>query len=565
MEHMKFKDYEYFQPKFEEDKKLLLSLIENIKTSITLTKTLENIHAFNVTRGNIQTLFAIANIRYTSDTSNSYYREENRFWNEHLPLYESIFFEFELSILNSPFKDKIKQQFGKQYFTILELNQQSFSNEILSDIQEENNLISSYVNLLASAKITYNKNIYNLSEISYFNFSNDRKIRKDSNEAKYNFFRESEYEIDTIFDNLVKIRDKMAKKLGYENYVQLGYIKMKRNGYSIYDIRKFRENIAKYVVPLAGELYEKQKKRFSLETLNYYDENMEFPQNNLSINFNYVDLLEKFEEIFNEMSPQTSSLFNFLKKRELLDLKTRKNKALGGYCTYIWNHGAPFIFANFNNTYNDIRTFTHEIGHALHSYLSKWIDIPGYRCTFECAELHSMSMELFVFPWIDKIFEKNINKYKFAILTSAIKFIPYAAAIDEFQEKVYENSNLTPKDRKKLWQLVEKKYLPHRNYSESDFLEAGNWWVQQAHIFKTPFYYIDYALAEVSALQFVSKIEANHTKALNDYLGICNVGGLYSFLELLQKANLKSPFEENTLQLLVNEIKEKLNALESSI
>lgn len=565
MEYLKFSSYEYFQPKFEEDKKLLQSLIKQIKTDITITKTLENIYSFNVIRGNIQTLFSIANIRYTSDTSNSYYREENRFWNEHWPLYESIFFEFELSILHSPFKDKIRQQFGNQYFTFLELNQKSFSNEIVSDIQKESDLISNYVNLLASARIPYNKKTYNLSEISYFNSSNDREVRKDSNEAKFNFFKKSEYEIDMIFDNLVNIRDKMAKKLGYENYIELGYIKMKRNGYSISDIGKFRENILKHIVPFASELYEKQRERGFLETLNYYDESSEFINENLSIDLNFTDLMSRFEHIFNEVSPQTSSLFNFLSKRELIDLKTRKSKALGGYCTYIWNHGAPFIFANFNNTHSDIRTFTHEMGHALHAYLSKWIDIPGYRCTFESAELHSMSMELFVLPWIDKIFEENSNKYKFVILSSAIKFIPYAAAVDEFQEKVYENPNLTPKDRKKLWRLIEKKYLPYRNYSESDFLEFGNWWFQQTHIFKTPFYYIDYALAEISALQFINKIEIDYAKALNDYLGICNTGGLFSFLELLQKANLKSPFEENTIQLLVEEIRERLNTLELSI
>ena len=565
MEHMKFNDYEYFHPKFEEDKKLFLSLIEKIKTDITFTKTLENIHSFNVLRGNIETLFAIVNIRYTTNTSNSYYKGEKKFWDEHWPLYQSIFLEFEFNLLNSPFKDKLEHQFGKQYFVLLELNQKSFSKEILLDIQNENKLVTEYMDLLASAKVSYEDSTYNLSEISYFGFSPDREVRKKSNEAKYEFFKKYESRIDDIFDNLVKVRDQMAKKLGFENYIELGYIRMKRNGYGLSEVKNFRENVLKYIVPFASSLYEKQKNRLGFETLNYYDENTVFSNNNLSTSLSFNETMDAFEEIFNEISLQTASLFGFLTKRNLLDLKTRKNKALGGYCSYIWNHGAPFIFANFNNTYNDIRTFSHEMGHALHAYLSKWIDIPSYRCTLESAEVHSMGMELFVLPWIDKIYGKNNGKYKFVILSSAIKFIPYAATIDEFQEKIYENPNLTPKERKELWRAIEKKYLPHRDYSESSFLEAGNWWFQQIHIFKTPFYYIDYALAEVSSLQFVSRMETNYAEALKDYLGICNVGGLYSFLNLLQKANLKSPFEEETIKSVMTEIKEELNALELSI
>lgn len=565
MEHMRFNDYEYFQPKFEEDKKLFLSLIEKIKTDITFTKTLENIHSFNVLRGNIETLFAIVNIRYTTNTSNSYYKGEKNFWDEHWPLYQSIFLEFEFNLLNSPFKDKLEHQFGKQYFILLELNQKSFSKEILLDIQNENKLVTEYMDLLASAKVSYEDSTYNLSEISYFGFSPDREVRKKSNEAKYEFFKKYESRIDDIFDNLVKVRDQMAKKLGFENYIELGYIRMKRNGYGLSEVKNFRENVLKYIVPFASSLYEKQKNRLGFETLNYYDENTVFSNNNLSTSLSFNETMDAFEEIFNEISLQTASLFGFLTKRNLLDLKTRKSKALGGYCSYIWNHGAPFIFANFNNTYNDIRTFSHEMGHALHAYLSKWIDIPSYRCTLESAEVHSMGMELFVLPWIDKIYGKNSEKYKFVILSSAIKFIPYAATIDEFQEKIYENPNLTPKERKALWRAIEKKYLPHRDYSESSFLEAGNWWFQQIHIFKTPFYYIDYALAEVSSLQFVSRMETNYAEALKDYLGICNVGGLYSFLNLLQKANLKSPFKEETIKSVMTEIKEELNALELSI
>lgn len=467
--------------------------------------------------------------------------------------------------MNSPFKDKLEHQFGKQYFVLLELNQKSFSKEILLDIQNENKLVTEYMDLLASAKVSYEDSTYNLSEISYFGFSPDREVRKKSNEAKYEFFKKYESRIDDIFDNLVKVRDQMAKKLGFENYIELGYIRMKRNGYGLSEVKNFRENVLKYIVPFASSLYEKQKNRLGFETLNYYDENTVFSNNNLSTSLSFNETMDAFEEIFNEISLQTASLFGFLTKRNLLDLKTRKSKALGGYCSYIWNHGAPFIFANFNNTYNDIRTFSHEMGHALHAYLSKWIDIPSYRCTLESAEVHSMGMELFVLPWIDKIYGKNSEKYKFVILSSAIKFIPYAATIDEFQEKIYENPNLTPKERKELWRAIEKKYLPHRDYSESSFLEAGNWWFQQIHIFKIPFYYIDYALAEVSSLQFVSRMETNYAEALKDYLGICNVGGLYSFLNLLQKANLKSPFEEETIKSVMTEIKEELNALELSI
>ena len=269
--------------------------------------------------------------------------------------------------------------------------------------------------------------------------------------------------------------------------------------------------------------------------------------------------------MYTDLSPETKEFFNFMRDNELMDLVNKEGKSTGGYCSFIGKYKAPYIFSNFNGTSGDIDVLTHEAGHAFQVYSSRNIGLDEYNWpTYEACEIHSMSMEFFTYPWMDLFFEHETDKYKFAHLASAIKFLPYGVAVDEFQHFVYENPTITSKERNEAWRKIERKYLPHIDYGDNLFLKNGGFWQKQSHIFSSPFYYIDYTLAQVCAFQFWKKDQENHTSAWNDYINLCQAGGSQSFLNLVKLANLMSPFQEDCVKSVIGTIKSWLDSVDDS-
>lgn len=562
---MAFSDYKYQRPNYNEVKQQLTLLIEEFSKADNVEQQYECIRKINEIRNTNETMYNLAYIRHTIDTQDKYYDEEKNYWNEYLPLYEELNSVFYKALVQSKFRAELEEKLGKQFFTLAELTIKSFSAEIIEDLQRENKLVSEYVKLIASAKIDFQGKERTLATLAPFTLSKDRDTREKASKAKYDFFLEKEDEIDRIYDELVKVRTKIAKKLGYKNFVELGYIRMKRSDYNPELVANFRKQVEEHIVPVASKLYERQRERLGLNTLTYFDENFEFLKGNAEPKGNAEWILDKGKKMYSELSAETKEFFDFMVEEELLDLIAKPGKAGGGYCTYIADYKAPFIFSNFNGTSGDIKVLTHEAGHAFQVYSSTWIELP--ECNFptnESCEIHSMSMEFFTWPWMDLFFEEDTDKYKFTHLGNAVKFIPYGVTVDEFQHFVYENPEATPEERKKAWREIEKKYLPHKNYEGCDFLERGGWWFQQAHIFKTPFYYIDYTLAEICALQFWKKAQDNREKAWEDYVRLCKIGGIKSFLELVDYANLISPFKDGCVSSVIGDIDKWLESVDDN-
>ncbi|MGB1216794.1 MAG: M3 family metallopeptidase, partial [Saprospiraceae bacterium] len=218
-----------------------------------------------------------------------------------------------------------------------------------------------------------------------------------------------------------------------------------------------------------------------------------------------------------------------------------------------------------NGTSHDIDVLTHEAGHAFQVYESRNMEVMEYHWpTYEACEIHSMSMEFFTWPWMKLFFEEDAEKYYFAHLAGSLLFLPYGVAVDEFQHVVYENPDMTIAERNQAWRDIEKKYLPHRKYVDNDFLEKGGFWQQQGHIFQTPFYYIDYTLAQVCAFQFWKRDREDHKDAWADYVKLCQVGGSQSFLDLVEYANLRSPFEDGCVKDVIDVIQEYLDGVDDS-
>lgn len=563
---MTFNNYQYNRPNVEDLSNKIHDLLDAFNNAQSKDEQNKLIAEINTHRNQLESMWNLANIRHTINTKDETYEQENDFFNANMPKFQVIVNEYYDALVNSKYKEGLKNQWGAQLFRIAEMRSNTISEEVVADLAQENKLGSKYQKLKASAKIDFEGKEYNLAGLSPIMQSNDRNVRAKATTAFWSFFEENKNEFDSIFDDLVKTRNTIAQKLGYSNFVELGYDRMLRSDYRRDEVAKFRAAVLKYIVPYASELRERQAKRIGLDKASFmhYDVGYHFKSGNPTPKGSPEWIVEQGKKMYNELSPETSTFFSFMLDRNLLDLENKKNKAGGGYCTYISTEKSPFIFSNFNGTSHDIDVLTHEAGHAFQVFESRKFELPEYNWpTFEACEIHSMSMEFFTWPWMEGFFKEDTEKYKFSHLESAILFIPYGVCVDEFQHWVYDNPNATPTERNATWSALEKKYLPHLNYGDNEFLAQGGMWQKQGHIYEMPFYYIDYTLAQICALQFWNKAEnEDRANSFSDYLRLCKAGGSRSFLELVEFANLDSPFEEATIKDAIANVRTYLNAVD---
>ena len=560
---MKFNEYEYEHLDLEKIKENFLELIESFEKAENVEVQIEAFDEIIKLRNHIETMQTLVSIRHSIDTNNEFYDKENEYMDEISPILFGFTNDFYKALVNSKFKDELIKKYGKLLFDLAENTLKVFSNEIIPDAQEENRLSSKYSKLIASAKINFDGKDLNLSQMVPYTQSKDRNVRIEAAKKVAQFFAENQEEFDNIYDSLVKVRTKMAQKMGYKNYVEFGYKQLSRLEYDAKMVESYRKQVLENIVPLHTELRKRQEKRLGVEKLRFYDEAIKFNSGNADPHGSPEWILNHGKTMYKELSKETDEFFTFMTENNLLDLLSKKGKMSGGYCTYIPEHKSPFIFANFNGTSHDIDVLTHEAGHAFQVYQSRGFDVPEYLWpTYEACEIHSMSMEFLTWPWMNLFFENDTDKYKFIHLSEALLFIPYGVTVDEFQHWVYENPEVTPQERREKWLEIEKKYLPTRDYGEVEELKNGIFWFRQGHIFSSPFYYIDYTLAQVCAFQFWIKSREDKEKAWQDYLNLCKLGGSKSFFELMKSANLKNPFEEGTIAAVIPKIKEYLDSID---
>jgi M3 family oligoendopeptidase len=562
---MKFKEFPYTRPDIKEVGSKFDDLLVRFTDAKNADEQDKVLSEINELRNNYETMEEINSINYTIDTTNEANEKEHEYFDEIRPSYSGFINRFYNTLLSSPYRTELESKRGKHLFDLAESKVKTFKPDIVDDLREENQLTSRYVKLLASAKIEFDGEERNLSGLSPYSSSTDRDTRKKASEAKWKFFADNEEEFDEIYDKLVKVRTRIAKKLGYDNFVSLGYNRMRRTEYGPEQAAKFRDSVLKYVVPLSLKIKENQKKRLGVDNMLYYDLDLQFNSGNPTPKGDPEWIVSNAKQMYKELSPETEEFMNLMIDKELMDLYNKKGKATGGYCTFIPDYKTPFIFANMNGTSDDIRVLTHEAGHAFQAYASRNFPVPEYsHPTLEACEIHSMSMEYLTWPWMKLFFKEDAEKFKVIHIERSVAFIPYGVSIDEFQHFVYENPEATPAERKAKWREIEKKYMPYRDYEDNDFLNRGGFWQAQAHVYKSPFYYIDYCLAEICAYQFWIKSLENRDKAWEDYLRLCNAGGSMSFLKLVDLAGLDSPFEEKTVKDTLAKVGEWVEKIDES-
>ena len=560
---MNFNDYKYERIDIDAVKKQFEELIDSFKKADNAEKQYEIMDKVINLRNHIDTMTTLVSIRHSINTADDFYDKENDYCDEISPLLYGFTTDFYEALVTSKFRKELEDKYGKFLFDQAECSLKTFNEEVIPQLQEENKLSSKYDKLIASAKIPFDGEERTLSQMVPYTQSKDRNVRKEAAKKVAEFFSANKHEFDEIYDKLVKVRTEIAHKLGFKNYVELAYARLRRLDYNAQDVAGYRRQVLENIVPLHSELRERQAKRLGIDKLKFYDEPIKFNSGNADPHGDPEWILNHGKTMYRELSKETDEFFTFMTENNLLDLLSKKGKNSGGYCTYIPDYKSPFIFANFNGTAHDIDVLTHEAGHAFQVYESRGYEVPEYLWpSYEACEIHSMSMEFLTWPWMGLYFENDEDKYKFIHLSEALLFIPYGVTVDEFQHWVYENPEATPEERRNKWLETERKYLPTRDYGEIDELKEGIFWFRQGHIFGTPFYYIDYTLAQVCAFQFWIKSRENREKAWEEYLNLCRLGGSKPFFELMKAANLKNPFNEGTIASVIPKIREFLDSID---
>ncbi len=561
---MKFQDYVYQRPDVDAIKQKYVAFTEAFKAAKDANKQAEIIKQVFGLIDEVDTMYQLVSIRYSLNTQDDFYEAEMNFMDEVSPELQNYVNEFNKLVYASPFKPELVKVFGQHYFNQLEVSLQSFDEKIIPLLQEENKLNSKYSKVVASAQIEFDGGVYNLSQMSPFTQSKDRETRHRAQLKISEFFESKEAELDDIYDQLVSVRNQAAQALGYANFVELGYKRLGRTDYGSKEVKAYREQIKRDVVPFVEKLVARKAKRLGIQDLKSYD-TISFLSGNPTPKGDLDWQVAQATTMYKALSKETDEFFTFMKDSGLLELDSKKGKAGGGYCTFIPGYKAPFIFANFNGTSHDVDVLTHEAGHAFQVYQSREFINPMQRFPgYEACEIHSMSMEFFAWPWVPLFFKEDAQKYYFSHLSGAISFLPYGALVDEFQHEIYENPSMSKDERKATWRRLEKQYIPSRDYDDDQFMEKGTYWFRQSHIFQSPFYYIDYTLAQVCAFQYWIRDHKDHQEAWSSYVDLCKLGGSKGFVALMKDAKLDSPFEDGTILRTIQPLEAFLNTIDDT-
>ena len=547
---MKFSEMKYERPSLDEAKKELSSLIAHLENSASYEEAKKVFLEKETFTKHVETMGTLASIRHSIDTRDEFYDAEVKFFNAAGPELQEYFQKWTEAMLKSPFRADFEKEYGDLMFKNAELDLKSFSPEIIPEMQQENDLTQEYEKLLASAAIEFEGKTYTISQLTPFKQDPDDERRLAAWKAEGKWYKDNGEKLDEIYDKLVHLRDTMGKKLGYEGYTTLGYYRMMRNCYTKEDIEKFRKAVVKYLVPVADGIYKEQAKRLGKTyPMSFADNALMFRSGNPVPCGSADDILKAGKKFYDELSPETSAFFNMMLDNELLDVLSKEGKEGGGYCTGIMDYGVPFIFANFNGTQHDVEVVTHEAGHAFECYTNR-DRIPSEYIwpSMEACEVHSMSMEFFSWGWAKDFFGDDTDKFLYSHLAGALTFIPYGTMVDHFQHIVYEKPDMTPKERHGVWKELLGVYMPWvRLDGDIPFYADGEGWQRQHHIYSSPFYYIDYCLAQTVALEFWAMLRHDRKNAWEHYMAYTKQGGSKVFTELLSGAGLQSPFDEKCL------------------
>lgn len=545
---VKFNEIKYERIDYDKTKLLINDLLKQLVNCNDFGEYLELVKKINSIQNHIEEMYDYADIRNMRDESEIFFKNEIEHWNSIKVKFDSLFLPFYTELSNSKFKEKLEKYLPSNFFKIIEYQSKITSDEITDLVKQENELKMDYRNL-NKTKIEFDGEEKTIGSISSLFSNKDRNIRKRAHDAINDFYYSKQNEYDNILFKLISIRNQIAKKLGFSNYVEYSLYKLKRIGYDYKDIRKFRDNIINYIIPICKLMSNWQKEELALDELKYYDTIFfsEMPQSKIKD----IELLNELKNSFKNVDSELSILFNNMVDNDYIDLVQRENKVNFSITNYLTESCIPVITGNYKNNYLDVQTTTHEMGHSFQKYCAsvkdkEYIVSPLLKYpTMEIAEMFSYSMELIMMKYLENIFnEEDYKKYCFMKIYNLVGNLPYICLVDEFQENIYSNDNLKIEDIRETWIELVKKYHLERSNSGHINLDEGGYFYRQSHIYLDPFYYIDYALSYFGALSIWNESDNN----LDVFKEVGGVASYYSFKDLINKYNMPNPFDEKIVE-----------------
>ena len=493
----------------------------------------------------------LANIHYTCDTRDAYWKAEQDFFDANGPAVTNASVEISRAFLANPYVDALTEHFGTTCVAGMKNAVLGMDDRTVELQQEFNALVSQYQQIYGGALVELDGKQLTIPQLGPYKEDLDPAVRRAAYEAEAGYFDAHRAELDELYGQIVQNLNAQARVMGYHDYSELSYVRMNRIGYGPEEIRKFRDQVANDVVPQLQKVMALRAKRTGIAHPAFTDLPILFRDGNPKPIPGYKARMDAARTMYHELSPETAEFIDFMQDNELFDVESRPGKMSGGYMTSLPSYKAPFIFANWNNTSGDVDVLTHECGHAFEGYVAERdpaipadLECPG----MESAEIHSMAMEFLTAPWHHLLFGRDTDKYALLHAEDSFVFLAYGCEVDEFQHIMYQNPDLTPDERNAEWLKLEKKYRPWINFDNLPFYGRGAGWQRQLHIYECPFYYIDYCLSTMAALQFFLLSLTDHKDAWARYLRLVRRAGTASYTELLETAGLKVPFEEGSIK-----------------
>ena len=505
----------------------------------------------------------LANYRYNQNVNDAFYQGEIDYYDAIGPQLDALQTKFYRAMLQSPFRKELEQALGSLLFRKYEVSIKAHSEACIADEQEENALVTQYTKRMSTLLFSWEGKQIPLSVLRGKLEDGSAQVRKAAADAIGEGLRAYGEELDAIYDSLVRVRDRIAKKMGYKDFVELGYYRMGRTGFTRAMVEKFRANVVRSVVPVVSRLKAGLKEELGLDVFRFSDNDVYCKGGNPAFLLTIPQAFDAAQTMYDEMDGEIGEFFRSMVAAEAFDVDAREGKCGGGFCDELPDYNQSVILANFNGTTGDVDVLTHEFGHAfaMHASAAAGVDFELGIGGMETAECHSMSMEFLCWPYMEKFFRDEAGAYRFKHLADGLSFLPYGCIVDEFQHYAYENPTATPADRKAYYLSLEKKYRPYLTYDGIPYLEEGTRWQYQSHIYQSPFYYIDYCLAQTVALGFLALSRKSYPEALARYKQFARSGGSLPFETLVTRAGLADPFAEGALASLAGEMEKILASL----
>ncbi len=423
-----------------------------------------------------------------------------------------------------------------------------------------------YQSITGAMSVTLNGQEYTLEQASNFLKDLNRDTRREAWEAITSRRLQDKVSLDELFNKLKKLRHEVAQNAGFDNFRDYMFQALGRFDYTPQDCFDFHDAIEKEVVPLLAEQAEERKKLLGLETLKPWDTEVDTSGKPALKPFsNGEELIDKSIKCFNRLDSYLGSRLEVMKENGLFDVESRKGKAPGGYNYPLSETGAPFIFMNSANSFRDLTTMVHEGGHAVHTFLTANLELNDFKhCPSEVAELASMSMELISMDHWDEFFTdaEELKRAKRYQLKDVLKTLPWVAVVDAFQHWIYTHPNHDSAERTVAWKAIFTRF--GANFVDwTDHEEAlESLWQKQLHIFEVPFYYIEYAIAQLGAIAVWKNYKENPKKGLENYIAALKLGYTKNMKEIYQKAGIEFNFSAAYIRELMDFVKQELKKID---